>query len=84
MERDILSGKGKTICGNKHCSFDKEPLHSYEVLMKTEETREMVKVNLCEDCAVKLNYKKYKDKRDKKKLKKDKKKKKKHSRESSD
>ncbi len=26
----------------------------------------MVKVNLCEDCAVKLNYKKYKDKMEKK------------------
>ncbi|TNV81774.1 hypothetical protein FGO68_gene10465 [Halteria grandinella] len=74
LERDILSGKGKTICGNKHCAYDRGEMHSYEVLWKREETREMVTVNLCEECAVKLNYKKYKDKRDKKKKKRGKKK----------
>ena len=57
-------------------------------MMSYEENREnkqfMVKVNLCTECAVKLNYKKFKDrveKKRRKKEKKDKKKKKKKRRE---
>jgi hypothetical protein len=72
MEKDILSGKGKTICGNKHCDVSNEALHSYEVNMtyKDETSAEvkqtLVKVNLCPECAMKLNYKKIKDRREKK------------------
>ncbi len=55
MEKDILSGKGKIICGNKHCNVDNEPLHSYEVNMTYSENENgsnvtkqaLVKVNLC-------------------------------------
>jgi len=43
----------------------------------------MVKVNLCTECAVKLNYKKYKDKVKKEKKKKHKKKKRKEERKGS-
>ena len=43
----------------------------------------MVKVNLCTECAVKLNYKKYKDKVNKEKKKKHKKKKRKEERKGS-
>jgi protein FRA10AC1 len=81
LERDILSGKGKTICGNKHCLVADETLHSYEVNMTYQESeptqlggvtqtvtkQALVKVNLCSECAMKLNYKKIKDKLKKKK-----------------
>eukprot|EP00347_Sterkiella_histriomuscorum_P004924 403358557 len=97
-EKDIVTGKGSKICGNKHCDKNDEALQSFEVNMNYVENGEnknaLVKVNLCIDCAIKLNYKKLKDKvkkakKEKKSKKKDKKKsknkneKKKHSKDSS-
>lgn len=82
-EKDILSGKGKVICGNKHCDKKDETLSSFEVNMNYleggESKRALVKVNLCMDCSIKLNYKKIKDKIKKDKKKKDKKDKKKRN-----
>ena len=77
-EKDILSGKGKTTCGNKHCSADSSTgevaLHSYEVNMTYQEedrpVQALLKVNLCPECAMRLNYKKIKDKLKKKEKKK--------------
>jgi len=83
-DKDVLSGKGKTTCGNKHCS-ETGALHSYEVNMTYLEgevqKQTLVKVNLCPECAMKLNYKRLKDKLKKKKKKEKEKKKKKHKEE---
>jgi protein FRA10AC1 len=57
VEKEVLSGKGQTTCGNKACSSAFE-LHSYEVPFKYEEhgerKHELVKVRVCLDCARKL------------------------------
>lgn len=92
-EKDILSGKGNRICGNKHCVYEKGPLSSFEVNMNYVENEvpknALVKINVCPDCAIKVNYKKLKEmakkrkKKDKKK-KKEKKQKRKESREASE
>ncbi|WCJ18436.1 hypothetical protein M5689_000787 [Euphorbia peplus] len=63
-EKEVISGKGQFICGNKHCD-EKDQLASYEVNFSYSEAGEnkqaLVKLVACERCAEKLNYKKRKD-----------------------
>ncbi|XP_062115347.1 uncharacterized protein LOC133829632 [Humulus lupulus] len=64
-EKEVVSGKGQFICGNKHCD-EKEGLASYEVNFSYFEAGEnkqaLVKLVTCERCAEKLHYKKRKEK----------------------
>ncbi|XP_017623570.1 uncharacterized protein LOC108467465 isoform X3 [Gossypium arboreum] len=64
-EKEVISGKGQFICGNKHCN-EKDGLASYEVNFSYFEAGEnkqaLVKVVTCERCAEKLHYKKRKEK----------------------
>ncbi|CAI9103082.1 OLC1v1001515C2 [Oldenlandia corymbosa var. corymbosa] len=64
-EKEVKSGKGQFVCGNKHCS-EKEDLASYEVNFSYFEAGEhkqaLVKLVACERCAEKLNYKNRKEK----------------------
>ncbi|KAK8495057.1 hypothetical protein V6N12_055206 [Hibiscus sabdariffa] len=64
-EKEVISGKGQFICGNKHCS-EKDGLASYEVNFSYFEAGEnkqaLVKLVTCERCAAKLHYKKQKEK----------------------
>ncbi|KAL7238217.1 hypothetical protein ACSBR2_004339 [Camellia fascicularis] len=57
-EKEVLSGKGQFICGNKHCN-EKDGLASYE---EREDKQALVKLVTCERCAEKLLYKKMKEK----------------------
>ncbi|XP_057978649.1 uncharacterized protein LOC131165034 isoform X3 [Malania oleifera] len=60
-EKEVISGKGQFVCGNKHCD-EKEGLASYEVNFSYFEAGEskqaLVKLVTCERCAGKLLYKK--------------------------
>ncbi|KAI3739945.1 hypothetical protein L2E82_30359 [Cichorium intybus] len=64
-EKEVTSGKGQFVCGNKHCS-EEEGLSSYEVNFAYFEAGEnkqaLVKLVTCERCAKKLLYKKLKEK----------------------
>lgn len=64
-EKEVISGKGQFICGNKHCN-EKDGLASYEVNFSYFEDGEnkqaLVKLVTCERCAEKLHYKKRKEK----------------------
>lgn len=64
-EKEVISGKGQFVCGNKHCDV-KDGLASYEVNFSYFEAGEnkqaLVKLVTCERCAKKLNYKKHKEK----------------------
>ncbi|OAY44801.1 protein FRA10AC1 [Manihot esculenta] len=64
-EKEVISGKGQFICGNKHCD-EKNGLASYEVNFSYFEAGEnkqaLVKLVTCERCAEKLNYKNRKEK----------------------
>ncbi|KAL5538607.1 hypothetical protein UlMin_044801 [Ulmus minor] len=64
-EKEVVSGKGQFICGNKHCD-EKDGLASYEVNFSYFEAGEnkqaLVKLVVCERCAEKLHYKKRKEK----------------------
>ncbi|KAK7314252.1 hypothetical protein VNO77_39466 [Canavalia gladiata] len=64
-EKEVVSGKGQFICGNKHCK-EKEGLASYEVNFcyceAGENKQALVKLVTCESCAFKLNYKRQKEK----------------------
>ncbi|PAV76976.1 hypothetical protein WR25_20888 [Diploscapter pachys] len=82
IEKELESGKGQFICGNKKCN-EQEALTSWEVNFAYEEGGErknaLVKVRLCPQCSEMLNYcskkkkveKKSKKRRDEKKIKKD-------------
>nr|GMD67498.1 protein FRA10AC1 [Ipomoea batatas] len=63
-EKEVISGKGQFICGNKHCN-EKDGLASYEVNFSYVEAGEnkqaLVKLVTCERCAEKLLYKKRKE-----------------------
>ncbi|GMI75765.1 hypothetical protein like AT4G15030 [Hibiscus trionum] len=63
-EKEVISGKGQFICGNKHCN-EKDGLASYEVNFSYFEAGEnkqaLVKLVTCERCAEKLHYKKRKE-----------------------
>ncbi|XP_040995094.1 protein FRA10AC1 [Juglans microcarpa x Juglans regia] len=64
-EKEVMSGKGQFICGNKHCD-EKDGLASYEVNFSYSEAGEnkqaLVKLVTCERCAEKLHYKRRKEK----------------------
>lgn len=64
-EKEVVSGKGQFVCGNKHCS-EEEGLTSYEVNFAYFEAGEnkqaLVKLVTCERCANKLLYRKLKEK----------------------
>jgi len=63
-EKEVFSGKGQFICGNKACE-ERENLRSYEVNFEYMEAGEqknaLVKLRLCPPCAEKLTYKKNKE-----------------------
>lgn len=56
-EAEVINGKGHVICGARKCQ-SRDNLKSFEVPFKYEEKGsmklELVKVRLCESCAVKL------------------------------
>ncbi|XP_076300964.1 protein FRA10AC1 homolog [Lasioglossum baleicum] len=58
-EKEVIVGKGQFECGNKRCN-EKEDLKSWEVNFGYIEHREkknaLVKLRLCPECSVKLNY----------------------------
>lgn len=64
-EKEVISGKGQFVCGNKHCDR-KDNLSSYEVnfsyIEAGENKQALVKLVACERCAEKLLYKKLKEK----------------------
>ncbi|XP_066149261.1 protein FRA10AC1 homolog [Euwallacea fornicatus] len=59
VEKEVVSGKGQFMCGNKHCT-EKGDLRSWEVnfayLEKGEKKNVLVKIRLCPTCSKKLNY----------------------------
>ncbi|XP_058073656.1 uncharacterized protein LOC131222552 [Magnolia sinica] len=63
-EKEVISGKGQFICGNKQCS-EQDGLASYEVNFSYFEAGEnkqaLVKLVACKRCAEKLMYKKKKE-----------------------
>ncbi|GAB2300168.1 hypothetical protein Dimus_034207, partial [Dionaea muscipula] len=64
-EKEVVSGKGQFICGNKLCD-EKDGLVSYEVNFSYFEAGEnkqaLVKLIACESCAEKLHYRRSKEK----------------------
>ncbi|KAG5311858.1 F10C1 protein, partial [Pseudoatta argentina] len=58
-EKEVIVGKGQFECGNKTCK-EKEDLRSWELNFGYEEHGEkknaLVKLRLCPECSVKLNY----------------------------
>ncbi|XP_074308429.1 uncharacterized protein LOC141643256 [Silene latifolia] len=64
IEKEVMSGKGQFICGNKHCD-EREGLASFEVNFSYFEAGEhkqaLVKLVVCEGCAEKLHYKRNKE-----------------------
>ncbi|KAJ0183272.1 hypothetical protein K1T71_001248 [Dendrolimus kikuchii] len=60
IEKEVVLGKGQFQCGNKKCNSDQE-LKSWEVnfayVEEGERKNALVKLRLCPDCSVKLNYK---------------------------
>ncbi|XP_028391301.1 protein FRA10AC1-like [Dendronephthya gigantea] len=86
VEKEVMSGKGQFICGNKTCDITAD-LQSWEVNFSYREHGEkkntLVKLRLCPDCSVKLNYH-HKRKAVKKKARKEKKHKKAKRRRKSD
>ncbi|XP_050315681.1 protein FRA10AC1 homolog [Anthonomus grandis grandis] len=71
IEREVVSGKGQFICGNKICE-EKDDLRSWEVnfgyVEQGEKKNALVKIRLCPSCSKKLNY--HSKKREVKRLKK--------------
>jgi len=69
-EREVVIGKGQFTCGNKRCD-SKRDLNSYEILFSYKENgqkkQHLVKVRVCEECAVKLFYNKIQEIRKNKK-----------------
>ncbi|VAI68621.1 unnamed protein product [Triticum turgidum subsp. durum] len=64
-EKEVISGKGQFICGNRHCD-EKHGLGSYEVnfsyVEAGEQKQALVKLVACKGCAEKLAYKRLKEK----------------------
>ncbi|XP_076651392.1 protein FRA10AC1 homolog [Halictus rubicundus] len=58
-EKEVIVGKGQFECGNKRCN-EKEDLKSWEVnfgyIEHGEKKNALVKLRLCPECSVKLNY----------------------------
>ncbi|XP_062182877.1 uncharacterized protein LOC133886980 [Phragmites australis] len=65
-EKEVISGKGQFICGNRHCD-EKHGLGSYEVnfsyVEAGEQKQALVKLVACKRCAEKLAYKRQKEKK---------------------
>ncbi|XP_050679129.1 protein FRA10AC1 homolog isoform X2 [Leptidea sinapis] len=80
VEKEVVLGKGQFLCGSKGCNND-QSLKSWEVNFAYIENKEkknaLVKLRLCPECSMKLNYRS--KKREIKRLKKGNKKKKKNS-----
>jgi len=59
IEKEVVIGKGDTICSNKACDKASE-LETYEVnfayMEETERKNALVKVRVCPSCAEKLNF----------------------------
>ena len=59
VEREVVSGKGQFLCGNKCCD-EMSDLQSWEVnfgyMEHGEKKNALVKLRLCPECSVKLNY----------------------------
>ncbi|PNJ89477.1 FRA10AC1 isoform 5 [Pongo abelii] len=78
VEKEVISGKGQFFCGNKYCD-KKEGLKSWEVnfgyIEHGEKRNALVKLRLCQECSIKLNFhhrrKEIKSKKRKDKTKKD-------------
>jgi protein FRA10AC1 len=70
VEREVLNGKGQFTCGSLSCA-ESNNLESYEVPFRYTEggllKHELVKIRVCEECAVKLFYKKLESVPEKKK-----------------
>ncbi|KAL6908056.1 hypothetical protein ACP4OV_002226 [Aristida adscensionis] len=64
-EKEVISGKGQFVCGNRHCD-EKHGLGSYEVnfsyVEAGEQKQALVKLVACKRCAEKLAYKRQKEK----------------------
>lgn len=62
-QNEVFDGKGQFVCGNKRCN-EKENLKSFELNFAYSENGErknaLVKLRVCPECAVKLNYKQIK------------------------
>ncbi|XP_076241647.1 protein FRA10AC1 homolog [Calliopsis andreniformis] len=58
-EKEVVVGKGQFECGNKKC-VEKEGLKSWEVnfgyIEHGEKKNALVKLRLCPECSIKLNY----------------------------
>ncbi|KAF5290895.1 hypothetical protein FQA39_LY14575 [Lamprigera yunnana] len=58
-EQEVILGKGQFICGNKMC-LSKENLRTWEVnfayMEQKEKKNALVKIRLCSDCSLKLNF----------------------------
>ncbi|XP_072398195.1 protein FRA10AC1 homolog [Diabrotica undecimpunctata] len=59
IEKEVISGKGQFICGNKKC-IEEADLRTWEVnfgyMEHGEKKNALVKIRLCADCSKKLNY----------------------------
>lgn len=59
IEKEVIIGKGETICGNKVCNKASE-LETFEVnfayIEENERKNALVKVRVCTVCAEKLNF----------------------------
>nr|ACO14113.1 FRA10AC1 homolog [Esox lucius] len=58
IEKEVVSGKGQFVCGNKRCEVE-EGLKSWEVnfayVERGEKRNALVKLRLCPECSFKLN-----------------------------
>ncbi|PBC29825.1 hypothetical protein APICC_06439 [Apis cerana cerana] len=58
-EKEVIIGKGQFECGNKKCK-NKEQLKSWEVnfgyIEHGQKKNALVKLRLCPECSIKLNY----------------------------
>lgn len=58
-KKEVISGKGESVCGDKNCNSN-ENLKTWEVNFKYFENgnyqNTLVKLRLCTDCSIKLNY----------------------------
>ena len=72
IESEVKNGKGQFICGEKRCQKEKG-LESWEVnfayMEKSEKKHALVKLRLCPECSLKLNFHSMKRKITKKNLK---------------
>jgi protein FRA10AC1 len=63
-QKEVFEGKGQFKCGNQVCG-NMEDLASYEMNFgykeRGEKKQALVKLRVCPDCAMKLNYRKLKE-----------------------